>query len=72
MATTLQKFRSLLPVDQSQESNSKRSSVWEKWDTNQHGFMKLAEIEDGLLRLFDFATPANIKLVILKASQTTR
>ena len=54
MALALKKFKSLLPTDQSQESNIKRHAMWEKWDTNLHGFLKLTDIEDGLNRQFDF------------------
>lgn len=68
MATTLRKFKSLLPADQSQQSNSQRNSMWEKWDTNLHGFLKLSDIEDGLNRQFDFDIADNIAFIISKAN----
>lgn len=46
MTNILQKIKKILPYEQTQDANRKRTLIWERWDTNSFGFLNLLEIQE--------------------------
>jgi hypothetical protein len=67
MKSVLEKTKNYLPSEQTQEANRKRTTIWERWDTNEFDFLSIDAIEEELCILLEISSKDEAFQMIRKA-----